>query len=274
MFCFFFFLLMICFSSHISSPSSRSNKNYFPSGWSKIDLTTFTGLCFYTEHGRQNTLCNVPSNTNSWKNPSTSLAFMCAKIKRAFFSLFFFLDKIEMFLFFFIVYFYCFSEILPTQSPTTSNPTKSPSTHPTFSKNGYEITLGSKNGVPPRVYLLQKVQCTSNSGIFSDLMIQGCRALGSGWKPLCDTKYSCQNDSHAIYLGQDQNISHPSYRNNKYYWPSGWQNVDKTVFTGLCFYKQFGSQTARCNIPTNTYNSKYPSTSLAFMCAKVKGEKL
>ena len=103
MFCFFFFLLMICFSSHISSPSSRSNKNYFPSGWSKIDLTTFVGLCFYTQYGRQNTLCNVPSSTNSWKNPSTSLAFMCAKIKRAFFS-FFFLDKQKYSCFFSIVF--------------------------------------------------------------------------------------------------------------------------------------------------------------------------
>ena len=167
-----------------------------------------------------------------------------------------------------------FLEILPTQSPTTSNPTKSPSTHPTFSKNGYEITLGSKNGVPPRVYLLQKVKCNVNSGTFSDIMIQGCRALGSEWKPLCNRASYCKTDSHAVYLGQDYQIANPSDRNYRYYWPSGWQNVDKSVFVGLCFYTRFGSSTATCNIPTNTSNNKSPSTSLAYMCAKIKGKKL
>ena len=55
---------------------------YFPSGWSNVDKKKFQGWCFYTANANgNNALCNIPTNTNSWRPPNTSYSYVCAKIK-------------------------------------------------------------------------------------------------------------------------------------------------------------------------------------------------
>ena len=52
----------------------------------------------------------------------------------------------------------------------------------------------------PPIYLFEKVQCTVNTGKFSDVMISGC------WKPLCDYQNYCKFDPNSVYIGQDHHM--------------------------------------------------------------------
>ena len=62
-------------------------RRYFPSGWGGI-AGKWDGLCSYTEGANGNhALCNVPSNTHSWQQPSSKYKkFMCGTYEGAPFS--------------------------------------------------------------------------------------------------------------------------------------------------------------------------------------------
>jgi len=54
---------------------------YFPSGWSAV-AKEWDGLCSYTgPHGGNKALCNVPSNTHSWRDARQTPKFMCGKVE-------------------------------------------------------------------------------------------------------------------------------------------------------------------------------------------------
>ena len=62
---------------HIAYPGHRKNGGYFQSGWSKI-AKNWDGICSYTaHHGATRALCNVPSNTHSWRTAAQTPKFMC-----------------------------------------------------------------------------------------------------------------------------------------------------------------------------------------------------
>ena len=61
----------------MSHPSHVNNNGYFPSGWSNVDKKKLQGLCYYTLNASGNrALCNIPSNSHTWKDPSTSLSYI------------------------------------------------------------------------------------------------------------------------------------------------------------------------------------------------------
>ena len=62
----------------------------------------------------------------------------------------------------------------------------------------FSAKLGAKNGVAAKSYTFKIVQTSANSGKFSTVMIQGCNALGSGWKPVCDHPSYCKNDNASM----------------------------------------------------------------------------
>merc|ERR1712190_199706 len=70
-------------SHHIAYPGHRNNGGHFPSGWSAI-AKNWDGICSYTaHHGRPRALCNVPSNTHSWRTAGQTNKFMCGKVDGA-----------------------------------------------------------------------------------------------------------------------------------------------------------------------------------------------
>ena len=135
----------------------------------------------------------------------------------------------------------------------------------------FEATLGARNGVPKRHYAFRAVKSNKNGGKFKDVMIAGCKALGAGWKPVCDHPTYCRTDSNSIYLGQAHHIAYPSHRNNNGYFPSGWAQI-KSNWDGLCSYSgaaSGGGTNALCNFPANTHSWQAPKTKWYYMCAKI-----
>ena len=61
------------------------------------------------------------------------------------------------------------------------------------------VELGDRYHIPPRKYTFQIVKTATSIGKYSDVMIQGCSALGPGFKPVCNA--SGYYDSKCIYLG-------------------------------------------------------------------------
>ena len=129
----------------------------------------------------------------------------------------------------------------------------------------FDAALGEKNGVAAATYSFKVVTLTDRSGRYSDRMIQECKKIGM--KPVCDHPSYCKNEGNALYIGQSNYLSHPSHRNYNSYNPSGFASI-RNQWNGLCNYAASASSgRALCNIPSNTYNWKYPSNANpGFMC--------
>ena len=65
-------------AKYIAYHPHRRTNSWFPSGWSGIS-SNWNGLCSYTANASGNSaLCNVPSNTRSWRKPSQyNPGFIC-----------------------------------------------------------------------------------------------------------------------------------------------------------------------------------------------------
>jgi hypothetical protein len=71
-------------SGHLAYPGHRFNNDYFPSGFANI-RDKWNGLCSYTRNSGSGALCNYPTNTHSWRNPSQYRpGFMCGAETRSF----------------------------------------------------------------------------------------------------------------------------------------------------------------------------------------------
>ena len=128
-------------------------------------------------------------------------------------------------------------------------------------------TMGGKNGVAPRTWIFEKMTLTSRSGKYADQMIAHCAR--SGMKPVCDHPSYCAKDSNAVYLGQAHHIGYPGHRNNKAWFPTGWDGI-KDYFKGMCVYaaKVQGGGNALCNLPLNSHSWRATNFNPGFVCAR------
>ena len=68
---------------HLTHGGHMNHHGYFPSGWSQI-RSKFNGLCSYTARANGDyALCNIPSNSHSWRRASQTPDFMCGIIGNA-----------------------------------------------------------------------------------------------------------------------------------------------------------------------------------------------
>jgi hypothetical protein len=134
-----------------------------------------------------------------------------------------------------------------------------------------EVTLGSLNGYPPRVYQFTAVPRLTSPGTkdsYSDLMIGACNLLGM--KPVCEHPSMCEHDDKALYLGQDGHLSIPAERNSMGRNPMGFAKI-RNQWAGLCSYTGAANgNRALCNAPANSHTWKSPiQADPGFMCARV-----
>jgi len=68
-------------SGHLAYAPHRNNDGYMPKGLKEI-RDNWSGLCSYTGTANgNNALCNIPSTTHSWKNPTqANPGFICSKL--------------------------------------------------------------------------------------------------------------------------------------------------------------------------------------------------
>lgn len=63
----------------------------------------------------------------------------------------------------------------------------------------FSATLGAKNGVASHHYTFKILSTNTNTGKYSDIMINGCK-LGGNWKPLCDYPNYCKKFVHQFLV--------------------------------------------------------------------------
>merc|ERR1719150_1573007 len=207
---------------HIAYPPQRRNDAYFPLGWKDVRENKLKGhFCAYTRSANgNNALCSI-NNSHQWRAPRKGDKIACVRINTA-----------------------------PSPPPTPA-----PTTPP------YKATLAAKNGVPQKVYDFQTVLVPANaSGRFSTVMINECKKLGNGWKPLCDHPSYCKSDSNSIYIGQTYHIALPPHRNNDSYFPPGWKDVRSKKLSGdFCVYTNRGNGNNALCSANNSHAWKMPS---------------
>jgi hypothetical protein len=101
-------------------------------------------------------------------------------------------------------------------------------------------TLQSRNGVNTGVYKFQRIRVQSKTGTYDQTYVSECNK--QGMKPLCDHPSYCRNDAKAVYIGQDNHISHMPHFNQNSYFPNGWAELkDKFPSTFCTYTAQHGS---------------------------------
>ena len=95
-----------------------------------------------------------------------------------------------------------------------------------------------------------------------------CRKIGM--KPLCDHPSYCKNDGNAIYIGQNEHISHQSHFNDASRFPSGWRAIKAKFPKSFCTYtsNHGGHDKALCTTGAGSSWST-PGQNNKFMCASV-----
>jgi len=137
----------------------------------------------------------------------------------------------------------------------------------------FEAALGPKNGVPGRSYEFQMV--TYNKWIawsINSAMVESCKEIGM--KPVCDHPSYCKNDPRSIYIGQSHHIAYKPHRNNRNYFPRGWEEI-KDNWNGICSYTAHhghNGHRALCNINFNSHSwQSLHWGANTWMCARIKG---
>jgi len=142
-------------------------------------------------------------------------------------------------------------------------PTPAPTTPPAYTK-----MLAARNGVPSRRYDFQVMKVSQNGGNFSNLMVQMCGKIGM--KPLCDHPNYCKTDSRSIYIGQNHYIAYPPHRKNDGYFPAGWADVRKNMYSGdICVYTNRANGNYALCSGNNTHAWKMPTPGQMIACVKV-----
>ena len=111
-----------------------------------------------------------------------------------------------------------------------------------------------------------------------------------GMKPVCDYYGYCNNDTNAVYLGQNNGYfisNRGSYRHSFAYFPKGWKaiankfggnplksvrsNGPKMNYYDHCFYNGNSASAGRglCGTATTSHNWYYPYQYAGFMCGSV-----
>jgi len=114
-----------------------------------------------------------------------------------------------------------------------------------------------------------RVVTSGQRGVRADEMMRS-ECSKYGMKPVCDHPNYCKNDRRSLYIGQKHHIAHPSHRNKKGWFPSGWDQI-KDNFFGVCMYTaHHGNGKALCNYPYSTHSWRAIGKSFnTFVCGKV-----
>jgi hypothetical protein len=260
-------------AGHLAYRPHRMNNNYVPSGFDKI-RDVWNDLCSYTKNANGNyALCNIPSNSHSWRHPGqANPGFMCGKkstgqssgISQSSFSQSSFpdgFDSIEAISTGLCAYGSNTTALCNTPSHSISWRTAA-QFNPGFlcampTGKPQETRLEGMNGVLSRTYTFTATMLATKSGSYSSLMRFGCSQFGM--KPVCDHPAYCKTDPYALYIGQERHLSYPPHRNSAEYTPKGFAAV-RDMWEKLCTYTQSANgNSALCNVPANSHAWKTPT---------------